>query len=522
MNGHLATKIQYGIAALLALAAIAVPDLPATAAQHHTIDLEAVDQVVTDGLDRTGIPGAAIAITRGDQVLHVRGYGHGSDGMPVTEHTPFRIASLSKAITSLAVMQLVDAGQLALDDTVYAHLSEFRIADPRGADITIRQLLNQTSGLADRRVPDISRPQPATLAEATASLCSARLVADPGTEFNYHNPNYQVAARLIEVISGEAFDDYLRDHVFHPAGMMETLDTAADNKPVAGLTNGHILAFGQPIATPAPGHFVEGAGGVVSTAADMAQWLILQTGGGLTANGTRLLSAESMAQMHTSNGQSGYALGWSAYRPEAAPARLQHTGNLLTFSAATAILPDSRIGVTLMFNGSAGLLLEQTAIFHEVLNIIEGGHPDPGALPISGRLLDSVVAVLAFTVILLAAQGVAASRRWAARAARSPVLAAARLLPLLGVLVLVASLPKLAGWFLDGRDFDWATIVYSWPTMAGLAAFIALAAAVTLSARAWHLDAIAPHRRSDRFVQEPARVSSARPDSTRQPQRISA
>jgi hypothetical protein len=59
-----------------------------------------------------------------------------------------------------------------------------------GADITVRQLLDQTSGLADREVPELSRPQPSSLAEATTSLSSARLVAAPGTQFNYHNPNY--------------------------------------------------------------------------------------------------------------------------------------------------------------------------------------------------------------------------------------------------------------------------------------------------------------------------------------------
>ena len=113
-------------------------------------------------------------------MLHVRGYGHDSHHVPVTESTLFRIASLSKSFTSLAVLQLVDAGKLSLDDPVATHLPEFRPADPRGAGITVRQLLDQTSGLADREVPDLNRPQPTTLAEATTSLNSAHLVAAPG------------------------------------------------------------------------------------------------------------------------------------------------------------------------------------------------------------------------------------------------------------------------------------------------------------------------------------------------------
>lgn len=104
------------------------------------------------------------------------------------------------------MLQLVDAGRVSLDDSVAEHLPEFRPADPRGADITVRQLLDQTSGLADREVHELNRRQPATLAEATISLNSARLVAAPGRRFNYHNPNYHVAARLVEVVRGETFE----------------------------------------------------------------------------------------------------------------------------------------------------------------------------------------------------------------------------------------------------------------------------------------------------------------------------
>ena len=261
------------LAAGLVLTAFAIlgPAAPATADGHPPVDLAAVDRLVSDELAASSIPGAAIAITRGTQVLHVRGYGHDADDVPVTENSRFRIASLSKSFTSLAVLQLVDAGQVSLDDPVVPHLPEFRLADPRGADITVRQLLDQTSGLADREVPELSRPQPSTLAEATTSLSSAHLVAAPGTQFNYHNPNYQVAARLVEVLSGQTFDAYLREHVFQPAGMPASLTTYTDDEPVANLADGHVIAYGHPIPVPAPATFDAGAGDVVSTAADMAQ-----------------------------------------------------------------------------------------------------------------------------------------------------------------------------------------------------------------------------------------------------------
>ena len=354
-------------AVVLVLVAFGVlgPAAPAAADGHPPVDLAAVDRLVSDGLAAASIPGAAIAITRGTQVVHVRGYGHDANDAPVTENSRFRIASLSKSFTSLAVLQLVDAGRLSLDDPVVAHLPEFRLADPRGADITVRQLLDQTSGLADREVPDLSRPQPSTLAEATTSLSSAHLVAAPGTQFNYHNPNYQVAARLVEVLSGQPFDTYLREHVFRPAGMAASLTSYFDNQPVPGLADGHVIAYGHPISVPAPATFDGGAGDVVSTAADMAHWLVVQANGGRTADGTRLVSERSMTELHTPSAPSGYALGWDTDGPAAAPTRLQHSGNLLTFSAYQAVLPQSGYGIALLFNSGSPFLRDQTAIFYE-------------------------------------------------------------------------------------------------------------------------------------------------------------
>src|SRR3954454_10256418 len=118
-----------------------------------------------------------------------RGYGHDSTVASVTGDSLFRIASLSKAFTALAVMQLVDAGLLHLDDPVQQHLPEFQMEDPRAEQITVRELLDHTSGITDAVVPELSRPQPSTPKEATTSLRSARLASTPGTAWSYANPN---------------------------------------------------------------------------------------------------------------------------------------------------------------------------------------------------------------------------------------------------------------------------------------------------------------------------------------------
>ena len=434
----------------------------------------------------------------------VRGYGHDANDVPVTANSRFRIASLSKSFTSLAVLQLVDAGQVSLDDPVVAHLPEFRLADPRGADITVRQLLDQTSGLADREVPDLSRPQPSTLAEATTSLSSAHLVAAPGTQFNYHNPNYQVAARLVEVVSGQPFDTYLREHVFRPAGMAASLTSYFDNQPVPGLTDGHVIAYGHPISVPAPATFDGGAGDVVSTAADMAHWLVVQANGGRTADGTRLVSERSMTEIHTPSAPSGYALGWDTDGPAAAPTRLEHSGNLLTFSAYQAVLPQSGYGIALLFNSGSPFLRDQTAIFYSVLQLVEGADRTSSRPRVSTAALDALLGCLTVLVLALGARGGLASRRWATRHARSRVRVVLGLLPSVAVLGLVVAFPDIVGRLAGGRDVSWVTAAYSWPALVVFVAAALIAAATTLIARFWQLS-----RRVRNLADVPGRPASA-------------
>ena len=474
---------------LCLLVAIGVfgPASPAAADGYPPVDLAAVDRLVSGELEASSIPGAAIAITRGTQVLHVHGYGHDADGIPITENSRFRIASLSKSFTSMAVLQLVDAGRVSLDDPVVAHLPEFRLADPRGADVTVRQLLDQTSGLADREVPDLSRRQPRTLAEAATSLRSAHLVAEPGTQFNYHNPNYQVAARLVEVVSGQPFDTYLREHVFRPAGMAASLTSDVDDTPVPGLADGHVIAYGRPIPVPVLPTFDGGAGDVVSTAADMARWLVVHANGGRTADGARLVSEASMTAMHIPSAPGGYALGWDTDGPATAPTRLEHSGNLLSFSAYQAVLPQSGYGIVLLFNSGSAFLLEQTAIFRSVLHLVEGTDGTPVRPWVTWGAIDALLGCLTVLVLVLGARSGLTARRWVTRHARSRESIVWGLAPSLAVLGLVAAFPDIAPLLTGGRDVSWAAAVYGWPALVVALAAALLAAASTLVARCWQL-----------------------------------
>ncbi|MGH7718309.1 MAG: serine hydrolase domain-containing protein, partial [Gemmatimonadaceae bacterium] len=450
---------------IIAMSTFAAGGATVVVAQPQPLDTMAVDAFVREQLKATRLPGAAIAITRGTDVLFVRGYGTTSTGEAIGPDTPFRVASLSKSFTALAVMQLVDEGKVQLDTPVRAYLPEFELADPRGARITVRQLLDQTSGMSDRGFPEVSRPQPRSLRGAVQRLRTARLTTDPGTAWSYHNPNYQVAARLVEVVSGEPFAAYLRRHVFEPLGMSHTTTTDTDDQAVPGLADGYTFPYGIAVARPAPGYFVAGSGGVVTTAADMARWLIAQSNGGVGANGARVVSATSVTAMHTPSELGEYALGWDIDGPRLSPTRIEHGGTQFTFSAHQALLPASGFGVAVLFNSATTLWAEQVAIIDGVIALVEGRAPEPGA-PVS-FIADLVLAILTLATLALGALGIARSRGWASRRATRPAWRIAlALLPHLALPLLFAALPAVAGFVFGGRDVTWRSLVFAWPALA--------------------------------------------------------
>lgn len=455
------------------------------------VDIGAVDRFLSDQIDAASIPGAAVAITQGAQVVHIAGFGHDSTGAPITGSTLFRVSSLSKSFTALAVLQLVDEHRLRLDDAVMVHLPEFRLADPRGADITVRQLLQQTSGLADSQVHELSREQPRSLAEAVAALRTARLVAAPGTQWNYTNPNYQIAARLVEVVSSEPFDSYLRDHVLRRVGMTSALTVDYDDQGVPGLGDGHTVAFGHAHAVNGPHTFEVGAGGVVASAADMAQWLIVQTNHGRAADGTPIVSDDSLAEQHSPGAHTNsYAMGWDTDGPAEAPTRLEHTGSLLTWSSYMDVVPGSGYGVVVLLNSGSGLMLDQTGIFYGVRDIVEGTNltpPGPAGARFNAKTLDRILGLLTLAVLLLGARGVIRARRWAHRHAHSSWISlGARTVPYLAVLTAAAAFPKLAGHLL-GREVTWEAAAYGWPALTVFFLTLLAAMLAAVGVRAWHL-----------------------------------
>lgn len=459
-------------------------------AEESPVD-DRLEDVVRSYLEEYHVPGAAVAVTRGTEVLYAGGIGEDSQGNPVTASTRMRIASLSKSFTALAVVQLVEQGALALDDPVVKHLPEFDPADPRAGQITVRQLLNHSSGLADSASPDEYESGPRTLEQAVDRLDAAALVAAPGTEWNYHNPNYHVAARLVEVVSGEDFADYLARHVFAPAGMSRSTNTATTGEEVAGLAQGHTYAFGQPVAVDGPDYFTAGAGGVVSTARDMARWLVLNANKGRTASGTRVVSASGLERLHTAqepDPEGTYALGWFHTPAEGGrPEYVSHSGGAATYSAYQVIYPrpGDDYGIALLMNTGASLTgPTPTDPAQDIAAAL--GLDEPASIEPSRALwVDVAFSVLALVAVGLAVLGVRRSGRWVRRRRGHPWATTARVLPYLVLIGFVLAVPRLQLELLQ-RDAPWSVLFHVAPVIVSALLVLAGCSLTVLLSRGWH------------------------------------
>ncbi|MDN0200537.1 serine hydrolase domain-containing protein [Streptomyces sp. S.PNR 29] len=469
----------------IAIAATVVPARPALPAAQSTAPLNAasIDRFVRDYVEQTRLPGAVVAVTRGDRVVHTAGYGHTASGRAMTPRTRVPVASLSKSMTALAVMQLVEAGTVDLDRPVRRYLPEFTMADRRSREITVRQLLTQTSGMADSAYPDLTRAQPHTLKEAVAAMREARLATTPGTRHRYHNPNYFVAARLVEVVSGRPFADYLSATLFQPLGMTHTasVDTTTE---MPDRARGYVRAYGTTFSRPHPRWFTAGSHGVVTTADDLAQWLIVQNNRGVSADGRRIATARTIELTHTPPAApkgTDYAMGWMRYRPGDGTAEIQHNGQLLTHNATATLLPGSGTGIAVVTN--TGMISGDDAaqISLGLVDLARGRNPEVSK-PFS-MTADWVLAALTLLATGLGIRGVLRAPRWARRTARRPWWRTAlRLLPQALPVLFLTRLAALLG-LLMHRSGTLAQTAYAWPALVVCAAAGCLASTAVVTAR---------------------------------------
>lgn len=308
----------------------------------------------------SGYPGAAAVIVEDGAIVHTHATGVADDaGRAVTPQTPFVIGSLSKSFTALAVGQLVDAGLVALDAPVQRYLPDFRLADPAAASaITVRQLLDQTSGLSGATGQAPLATSPTTLEARVRDLATVALSSAPGATFQYSNANYLVLGRLIEVVSGQAYGDYLAEHVFAPLDMRHSWTDLASAQG-DGLTRSHRFWFGLVDSrTPLLRSDLVPAGFIAMSAEDLGHALIAQMDGGRygaasVASPATIATLQRGVAVTDPSGQR-YAMGWfdGSIGGERS---LSHAGSTTDMASYMALVPGRRLAVAVLFNGQSAL-----------------------------------------------------------------------------------------------------------------------------------------------------------------------
>jgi CubicO group peptidase (beta-lactamase class C family) len=306
-----APLVTIALVSLLAAGAAALQSTPtAGSTRGSTTSIEAA---LSAAVARGDVPGvAAIAVDRhGIRYQGAFGVADVATGRPLTVDAIFRIASMTKAVTSVAAMQLVEKGRLGLDDPeekylpVLANLKVFQSFDAQtGAytvraatkSITVRQLLTHTSGLGYPFTSPILRDFKPRTGEQYAA---GPLLFEPGERWMYSTSTDWVG-RLVETISGQNLEVYFRDHIFRPLGMVDTFYSVPDDRQRRLVTVHRRRADGglevDPNQPPASMTRFNGGGGLASTAADYARFLQMFLNRG-TLNGASILSAGTVARM---------------------------------------------------------------------------------------------------------------------------------------------------------------------------------------------------------------------------------
>jgi CubicO group peptidase (beta-lactamase class C family) len=356
---------------------VTTPPAEATIAPLDRLQLKAS---VGEILSRHAAVGLALGVVRNGalEFFHAHGYADVATKTPITPDTVFRICSLTKLFTAVAVMQLWEQGQIDLDAPANDYLRAYQLipANPSWRPATVRHLLTHTSGIPEvLNVRDLLHPdwgkfeeRPAVysvkLGEHIPSLAEyygpgPRIDAEPGTAFQYCNHGFATLGQIVADVSGTSVERYLREHILEPLGMADTEMVRAELVKARLATGYNLERTGAKAVTDREWVTV-GATNIYSNTRDMARFVAALLGGGTNAHGS-ILKATTLATMFEPHYQPDPRLpgmGLAFFRGDAGGHRVvSHDGVEPGFHTRLSIAPDDGVGVIAFTNGSSGAML---------------------------------------------------------------------------------------------------------------------------------------------------------------------
>jgi CubicO group peptidase (beta-lactamase class C family) len=347
-------------------------------------------------LNRRPAVGLAVGVVQNGQLelFHGHGLADIASNTPITEDTVFRIASITKTFTAIAVMQLSEQGLVDLDAPANDYLRAYRL-NPAKANFrpaTLRDLLTHTAGipqmvLSSRALTtvftgswlteggesfDFGQPMP-TLAEYYGGGLS--LVAEPGTRFTYGDHGFATLGQVVEDVSGQPLDRYLREHIFEPLGMADT-DLCRSERVESRLATGyHLRSDGAKVVTDR-NWVTAGASNIYSTTRDMARYVAALLGGGSNGHGS-VVKPTTLASMFEPQYQTDLrvpGIGLAFFRTELGDhIAVEHQGILPGFNSQIWVAPDHGVGLIAFTNGARNAMVwlpvETGRLLHDLVGV---------------------------------------------------------------------------------------------------------------------------------------------------------
>lgn len=321
----------------------------------HLSNSDMTDDVMREQMAKRHIAGTSVVVVRNGKIVFARGYGSANieQSMPATSNTIYQIGSTTKPFTATAIMMLVQNGSVSLDEKAAKYLPKL---PAQYSDVTIRQLLTHTSGV--NRDLRTGNADDFTVDEFWKRLATASVSFKSGERWEYSNTGYILLGMIIESVTGKSYGEFLNERIFKPLGMKDTKYLEPPSK-----SNDRAVGYDWTENAFRPSPYFSGgyaAGGLVSTATDLAKW-------DAALDAEKLLRQTNLEQMwmpaKLSNGklvtfdfrgvQTSYGFGWflTSYRGHKV---VTHGGTVSGFSSQIMRFPDDKITIIVNSNSKSG------------------------------------------------------------------------------------------------------------------------------------------------------------------------
>jgi len=347
-------RIAYGalVASLLLLrgpVGLTQTPAPAVAVSAQYAEARAHARQVANAVLARGIPGLAVAVAVDGRVVYAEGFGYADleQRVPAWPSTKFRIGSISKPLTAVALMQLVEQRKVDLDAPVQKYVPSF---PDKGGTITPRLLAGHLAGIRHYQGDEfLSAAHYDSVLDGLRIFANDPLVAPPATKYSYSTYGFNLLSAVIESASGEPFLDYMQRHVFDALGLAHT--TGDQNRPLIAERSRFYARQKDGSFENAPyvdNSYKWAGGGFLSTPEDLVRFgSTLLRPGFLTADSLKLLFT---SQKTRDGKETGYGMGWSVRKSESGQRIYDHSGGSVGGTCQLIVYPDSHVVVALLTN----------------------------------------------------------------------------------------------------------------------------------------------------------------------------